>query len=84
MRFIKEERGDALIWLVIIVGILLFGFMYGLMDPFMQEMLTQGVESGIPEAQQGIESNVWTYLPLIALLAFAIWGVTESQRRRVI
>lgn len=81
-KFLKEEHGDAYVWLMIIIGLALFGLFYGLIDPFMKQMLAEGVTSGIPAEQQGIEANVWNYLPVAVLFAFGFWGYTQSQRRR--
>lgn len=83
-KFIKDERGDTYVWLMIIVGIFLFGFVYGMLDPLMTIMHTIGVDSSIPSEQLAMEDNIWQYLPLVVLLMFAVWGFTETQRRRVV
>lgn len=81
-KFLSEEQGDAWVWLMIILCLGIFGLIYGILDPFMQAMLDEGVNSGIPSEQQSVERNVWKFLPLVVLLSFALWGFAQSQRRR--
>ena len=81
-KFIDDERGTASTWLVIIIVLGMFGLIYGILDPFMQQMLQEGANSGIPLEQQGIESSSWKFLPLIVLGALAMWGFRTTQRRQ--
>lgn len=80
MKFLKEEGGTAVTWIVVLLGLAMFGLFYAMVDPFMNQMLTEGVNSGIPSQQQTIQSNVWAFLPLAAFGAFVTWGLVRNQR----
>lgn len=81
-KFLKEERGTAITWIVVIIGIAIIGLFYALIDPFMDQMLAEGVSSGIPTEQQNIQSAVWTFFPLAALGTIVTWGLVTNQRSR--
>lgn len=81
-KFIEDERGSASVWMVIILVVGLFGFIYAMIDPFVEAMLQEGVNSGIPTEQQNVESSVWDFLPVIVLGALGLWGFRTTQQRR--